>query len=156
MKQSHRLKKSGYLVATILTLLIGNMMNAQAQQASFDKDRLTKIDELINRHIAAKHIPGATALIISNGQVVYNKAFGYADVETKRKMQVDDIFRIASQSKAITSLAVMMLWEEGKFLLDDPLSKYIPAFKDPRVLLNYNAKDGNYTTRPASREIYHS
>jgi len=153
MKQSHRLKKSGYLVAILFTLLIGNMMNAQAQQARFDKDRLTKIDELINRHIAAKHIPGATALIISNGQVVYNKAFGYADIATKRKMQTDDIFRIASQSKAITSLAVMMLWEDGKFLLDEPVSKYIPAFKNPRVLVNHNAKDGTYTTRPASREI---
>jgi len=153
MKQLHKLKKGSYLIATILLLLIGNIMNAQAQQASFDKDRLIKIDEVINRHIAAKHIPGATALVISKGQVVYNKAFGYADLATKRKMQTDDIFRIASQSKAITSLAVMTLWEEGKFLLDEPVSKYIPAFKHPRVLVNYHPKDGSYTTRPASREI---
>ncbi|WP_262483355.1 serine hydrolase domain-containing protein [Chryseobacterium oranimense] len=74
-------------------------------------------------------------------------------MEAKKTMQTDDIFRIASQSKAITSLAVMMLWENGKFLLDEPVSKYIPAFKNPKVLISYNPKDGSYVTQPATREI---
>lgn len=154
MKQIPTQYQNRFLTAIIIiSFSIVSIMPVQAQQSGFDKERLSEIDEVINRQIAAKHIPGATALIIRNGQVVYNKAFGYADLETKKKMQTDGIFRIASQSKAITSLAVMMLWEDGKFLLDEPISKYIPAFKDSKVLVNYNAKDGSYTTRPATREI---
>src|SRR6266699_3026380 len=68
-------------------------------------------------------------------------------------MQKDDIFRIASQTKAITSVAVMMLFEEGKFMLDDPVSNYIPEFKHPRVLDKFNKADTTYTTVPAKREI---
>lgn len=147
-----------YLKAVIIVFfLILIKMSVQAKESireqGFDKDRLSKIDKVIEHQIAQKHIPGAAALILQNGHVIYNKAFGFADVETKTTMKTDNIFRIASQSKAITSLAVMMLWEDGKFLLNDPLSKYIPAFKNPKLLVTYNPKDGSYTTKPASREI---
>lgn len=124
-----------------------------AQTTDLKSDRLARIDKLIHKHIQAQHISGATILLVKNGKVVYNKAFGYADVETKKEMQTDHIFRIASQSKAITSLAVMLLWEQGKFLLDDPVSMYIPAFKNPKVLDQYNPNDGSYTTKDATREI---
>lgn len=126
---------------------------AHAQQTDFSANRLARIDSLIQKHIKAQHIPGATVLLIKKGKIVYNKAFGYADIEAKKAMQTDNIFRIASQSKAITSLAVMMLWEQGKFLLDDPVSMYIPAFKNPKVLDQYNSNDGTYTTKDATREI---
>lgn len=126
---------------------------AHAQQTDFSANRLARIDSLIQKHIKAQHIPGATVLLIEKGKIVYNKAFGYADIEAKKAMQTDHIFRIASQSKAITSLAVMMLWEQGKFLLDDPVSMYIPAFKNPKVLDQYNSNDGTYTTKYATREI---
>ncbi|HVI47807.1 MAG TPA: serine hydrolase domain-containing protein [Chitinophaga sp.] len=131
---------------------VGIALPALAQQG-LNKERTAYIDSVIIRHIQQQHIPGATALIIRNGEVVYNKAFGYADTERKKAMQTDNIFRIASQSKAITSLAVMMLWEEGKFQLDDPVSKFIPAFKNPRVKVSFNAADSSYTTKPATREI---
>lgn len=68
-------------------------------------------------------------------------------------MEKNTIFRIASQTKAITSTAVMMLWEEGKFKLDDPISKYIPEFKDPQILDSYSILNDTYTTRPAKNEI---
>jgi len=126
---------------------------AHAQQTDFSANRLARIDSLIQKHIKAQHIPGATVLLIKKGKTVYNKAFGYADIEAKKAMQTDNIFRIASQSKAITSLAAMMLWEQGKFLLDDPVSMYIPAFKNPKVLDQYNTNDGTYTTKDAKREI---
>lgn len=142
---------------TIVVAFMGLVMlfskPAYAQTKAFNSERLEKIDAVINKHITASHISGATALILKNGEIVYNKAFGYADLEAKKTMQTDDIFRIASQSKAITSLAVMMLWENGKFLLDEPVSKYIPAFKNPKVLISYNPKDGSYVTQPATREI---
>ncbi len=76
-----------------------------------------------------------------------------ADNASGRKMKEDDIFRIASQSKAITSTAVMMLWEEGKFQLDDPISKFIPEFKNPQVLESFKYNDTSYTTIAADKEI---
>ncbi len=98
-------------------------------------------------------IPGVVALVARNGKIVYHKAFGFSDTPAGKKMATDDIFRIASQTKAITATAVMMLWEEGKFNLDDPISKYIPEFKNPGVLKNFSYSDTSFTTEPAVREI---
>jgi CubicO group peptidase (beta-lactamase class C family) len=144
----------------LLTVIVGF---ASAQTKTFgpgkpeengmSSQRLSRIDHFFNELVAAQKIPGAVAMIIRNGKVVYYKSFGYSDVEKKIVLKKDDIFRIASQSKAITSLAVMMLFEEGKFLLDEPISKYIPEFKNPKVLANLNWKDTTYTTVPAKSEI---
>lgn len=141
--------KYSIIVCFILTI---SMAKAQVRNG-FDQNRLTRIDQFINDQMKANHITGANALIIKNGEVVYNKSFGYADLSTKRPLKSDDIFRIASQTKAVTSLAAMMLWEEGKFLLDEPVSKYIPAFKNSVVVDTFNPKDSSYTTKPANREI---
>jgi CubicO group peptidase (beta-lactamase class C family) len=84
---------------------------------------------------------------------VHNKAFGWKNIERKELMSTSDIFRIASQTKAIVSVGLMMLYEQGKFLLDDPVSMYIPSFKDVKVLDSLILKDSSYTTRPAKREI---
>ena len=116
-------------------------------------DRLMRIDQMVNDHISKKKIPGAVVFIARNGKVVYHKAYGYSDPEKQTAMKKDDIFRIASQTKAITSTAVMMLFEEGLFLLDEPVSKYIPEFKNPKVLGTLNWKDTTYTTTPAKSEI---
>ena len=96
---------------------------------------------------------GAVGLIIHNGKIAYYKAAGYNDMAAKLAMQKEGIFRIASQTKAITSVAMMILFEEGKFLLNDPVSKYIPAFKRQQVLDKFNAADTTYTTVPAKSEI---
>src|SRR6185295_812396 len=116
-------------------------------------DRLARVDALINDQMGKKLIPGAVVLIARNGKIVYHKSYGYSDLEKQTLLKKDDIFRIASQSKAITSLAVMMLYEEGKFGLDDPISNYIPEFKSPKVLANLNWADTSYTTIPAKSEI---
>ena len=96
---------------------------------------------------------GGVALIIRNGKMVYYKATGYNDIAAKTPLQKGGIFRIASQTKAITSVAIMMLFEEGKLLLDDNVSKYIPAFKKQVVLDKFNETDTTYTSVPAKREI---
>lgn len=126
---------------------------ASPEEAGFSEQRLGNIDRLLEESVKNQHIPGAVALIVRNGKIVYFKSFGYSDVEKKSALKKDDIFRIASQSKAITSLAAMMLWEEGRFLLDDPVSKYIPEFKNPTVLKSFNKNDSSFTTEPAVREI---
>jgi CubicO group peptidase (beta-lactamase class C family) len=126
---------------------------AKPEEAGLSTDRLLRIDKMVNEHITNKWIPGAVVLIVRNGKIAYHKAYGYSDVESKAALKKDDIFRIASQTKAITSLAAMMLWEEGKFLLDDPISKYIPEFKNATVLKTFNPKDSSYTSEPAKGEV---
>ncbi len=116
-------------------------------------DRLARIDSMLQQAVAQNKIPGAVALVTRHGKIVFYKAFGMADNQSERTMQRDDIFRIASQTKAITATAVMILWEEGKFRLNDPISLYIPEFKNPQVLKDFNPKDSSFKTTPASREI---
>ena len=122
-------------------------------KAGMSAGRLQRMDAFLDQCINNGWTNGAVALILHDGKIAYYKSMGYNDVENKMPMRKDHIFRIASQTKAITSVAVMMLYEEGKFLLDDPISKYIPEFKNPVVLDKYNAKDTTYTTIPAKREI---
>lgn len=126
---------------------------ASAESVGMSSARLDKIDTMLTQAVAENQVPGMVALIARHGKIVYLKAFGMADSASKRKNKTNDIFRIASQTKAITSTAVMMLWEEGKFSLDDPISDYIPEFKDPQVLKTYHHEDGSYTTEPANKEI---
>ena len=115
--------------------------------------RLDRIDTLLLQSIENKWINGAVAYVSRENKVAYFRAFGLANAETQKPMEKDAIFRIASQTKAITSVAVMMLFEEGKLLLDDPISKYIPEFSHPVVVDQFNEKDTTYTTKPATREI---
>jgi len=121
--------------------------------AQVSEERLIRIDNMIKQAVDSGWIAGAVGFIARDGIIVYNKSFGMSDVEKKTVMHTNDIFRIASQTKAITSVAVMMLFEEGKFLLDDPISKYIPEFANPVVLDKFNEKDTTYTTVKANREI---
>jgi CubicO group peptidase (beta-lactamase class C family) len=126
---------------------------AQPSAAGMMPIKLNKIDRLLQDAVDSGWTNASVGLVIRNGSIAYYKSFGYDDIELKKPMQKDAIFRIASQTKAITSVAVMMLFEGGRFLLDDPISKYIPAFKNPTVLNQFNEKDTTYTTVPAKREI---
>lgn len=129
------------------------LKESNPESAGFSAERLTRIDKVMNDYIAEGRMNGGVALIVRDGKVVYYKAFGYDDMESKKPLQRDAIFRIASQTKAITSAAAMMLYEEGKFLLDEPVSNFIPEFKSPRVLDKFNKEDSTYTTVPAKREV---
>jgi CubicO group peptidase (beta-lactamase class C family) len=121
--------------------------------AGFSSERLARIDKLLQEYVDKKWLAGGSAIVVHNGSIVYYKAFGYDDIDTKKTEKKDAIFRIASQTKAITSVAVMMLYEQGKFLLDDAVSRYIPEFKDQKVLDKFNEADTTWTTVPAKREI---
>jgi CubicO group peptidase (beta-lactamase class C family) len=126
---------------------------AQPESVLMSSERLQRIDRVIQEYVDSNYIPGGAALIARNGKIAYFKAFGYADVASKKPLKRDDIFRIASQTKAVTSVAVMMLFEEGRFLLDEPISNYLPEFKNPKVIDKYNPTDTTFTTVPATREI---
>lgn len=129
------------------------LSESSPQSVGMSEGRLAAIDNMLTQSIEKNQIPGAVALVARNGKIVYYKAFGMAENETKRNLKRDDIFRIASQTKAITSTAVMMLWEEGKFRLDDPISKYIPEFENAQILDSLNEIDTTYVTSPAKGEI---
>lgn len=123
------------------------------ESVGMSSERLGRIETMCADAVAQGDVPGIVALIVRKGKIVLYKSYGKADNQSGRNLKRDDIFRIASQSKAITSTAVMMLWEEGKFKLDDPISKYIPEFKNPQVLKTFQYKDTSYTTTPAASEI---
>ena len=116
-------------------------------------ERLMRIDNMIQQAVDSDWIAGAVGFIARDGKIIYDKAFGVSDLEAGTPMRTDNIFRIASQTKAIVSIGAMMLFEEGKFLLDDPVSKYIPEFANQQVLETFNEKDTTYTTVPAKRAV---
>jgi CubicO group peptidase (beta-lactamase class C family) len=124
-----------------------------SSSVNMSAEKLNIIDTLLLESIEKEWIRGAVAYISCDEKIAYYRAFGTDDTENNKSLRKDAIFRIASQTKAITSVAVMILFEEGKFLLDDPVSIYIPEFKNPVVLDKYNEKDTTYTTIPANREI---
>lgn len=141
-------------ISLIITIpLCAQLITVKPEEVGMSSERLARIDQMINEHIEKKWFPGAVALIMRHGKVVLYKAYGINDTDTNSPMKKDGIFRIASQTKAITSLAVMMLFEEGKIMMGDPISKFIPEFKNPKVLKSFNDKDSSYTTEPAKGEI---
>lgn len=124
---------------------------AKPEAAGMSSERLERISKVVQQSIEEKRIAGAVTLVARHGHVVWFKAQGMSDREASKPMRTDSIFRICSMSKPITSVAVMMLYEEGKFLLEDPVSKYLPEFKNPKVLVK--PANGQPYTIPATREI---
>ena len=137
-----------------LTIFLTQMAVAhEPGPRGFLDGRLQRIDNAINAEISVGKIPGAVALIMKDGNVVYHKSFGYADIDTETPMQKDSIFRIASMTKAITSVAAMTLYERGYFRLNDPIAKYLPAFADMRIVSEVDDDGSVITTIPAKQPI---
>jgi len=124
---------------------------AKPEAVGLSSERLERIATAIQRNIDNKRIAGAVTLVVRHGKVAWFKAQGMADREAGKPMPPDEMFRICSMTKAITSVAAMMLYEEGKFLLDEPVSKYLPEFKDMKVLVK--PVKGEPYTIPATKEI---
>jgi CubicO group peptidase (beta-lactamase class C family) len=129
------------------------LTEASPESAGISPERLARIDKMCEEEVAKGNLPGIVSLVARNGKIVHWKAYGMADNNSGKEMERDAIFRIASQTKAITSTAVMMLWEEGKFRLDDPISKFIPEFKNMQILKNFRYSDTTWTGTPANNQI---
>ncbi len=123
------------------------------QNTKVNYERLKRIDTLLNTYVNNNWLTGAVTLIVKDNQLIQYKGYGYADAEAKKPMAKDEIFRIMSQTKAITSAGVLILYEQGKLLLDEPISHFITEFRNPVVVDKFNASDTTYTTVPAKREI---
>jgi CubicO group peptidase (beta-lactamase class C family) len=139
------------VLSTTLPVAAQELPVAKPESVGLSSQRLERIGEAVQHSIDDKRIAGAVTLVARRGRVAWLKAQGMMDREAGKPMQADAIFRICSMSKALTSLAVMMLYEEGHFLLDDPVSKYIPEFKNPKVLVK--PASGKPYTIPATKEI---
>ena len=126
------------------------VLQAQKSSNGFAADRLARIDKFLQAAVDSNRIMGATALVLRDGKPVYEKSVGWADKESNKKMTSDVIFRIASQSKALTSTAIMMLIEQGAISLNDPVGKFIPSFERTTVAL---AADTGRTPVRANRQI---
>jgi CubicO group peptidase (beta-lactamase class C family) len=114
--------------------------------------RLTLLDSLLITAVEKEVIPGAVAYVNRQGGEVYHQAFGYRNLESKEPMETGDIFRMASMTKALTAVSILQLCERGLLFLDDELGNYIPAFANPRVLIEVQ-EDSSFTSRPSPKEI---
>ena len=133
----------------ILILLVCSLFFG-CNENSIDYDQ---IDSMINNEIEANNIPGAVVLIGDEKGINYQKSYGIKNPETNEEFKKDDIFRIASMTKAITSFGVLKLWEKGLIDLDDPIKKYIPEFEYVEILDSFNESDSSYTTIKTTKDI---
>jgi CubicO group peptidase (beta-lactamase class C family) len=143
-------------VAAVLVLFWAATAIAESPlpvSAGFSAEGLNRVRDYMRNEVATGKIPGAVLLIERHGQPVLLENFGVLDVDSKRPMTADAIFRLYSMSKPVTSVAAMMLVDDGKLSLDDPLSKYIPAFADVRVATERRDADGKIATEPIARPI---
>jgi CubicO group peptidase (beta-lactamase class C family) len=124
---------------------------AKPEAVGLSSTRLEKIATMVQRSVDHGEMAGAVTLVARHGQVVWLRAHGQQDREHAKPMRTDTMFRICSMTKPIVSLGVMLLYEEGRFQLDDPISKYIPEFADPKVLVT--PKEGKPYTIPATHPI---
>jgi CubicO group peptidase (beta-lactamase class C family) len=164
--QAFQIRKdmSKRLPLALLLVLIFNALSAQHPQTftnaaspaevGFSADRLARLDTLLQGYVDRGVVPCVATFVARKGKIVHHKAFGFSNLERKIPARADDIYRIMSQTKLITTVGLMMLMEEGKFYLDQPIHDFLPQFKNPRVLVSVDDKDKTkYLTRAAKSEI---
>jgi len=141
-----------YILLSIQGIHSQVLPTAAPESTGMSSDRLNRINRVIQQHVDEQQITGVVTLVARKGKIVHHESFGMMDIEEAKTMSGDALFRIASMSKAITSTAVMILYEEGRFLLSEPISKFIPEFKNPKVIVP-SPSGNSYTLEPAKSEI---
>ncbi len=145
------------LLSLVLFLLLSPLQSQMSatldvSKAGISEERIKRYENFLNSEIDEGRIPGAVSLIYRKGEIVHEDSFGYNSLNDKKPMGQDNIFHIMSMTKPIVTVAFMMLYEEGHFFLTDPVSKYLPQFKDLKVAKDVNeGKDG--ATEPANKEV---
>src|SRR3990172_3636247 len=130
---------------------VADRIEARPEEVGVSSERLERLTRLVQGWVDERRIPGAISVVARRGKVVHFETFGSMDDEAGKPMRADAIFRIYSMTKPIVSLALMLLYEEGKFHLSDPASNYIPEFKGLKVFAGGSADD--YQVRDASRDM---
>jgi CubicO group peptidase (beta-lactamase class C family) len=133
------MRKIGALVLLAVAVLAWPITaatpTAKPEDVGFSSERLHRITDLVQRHINAGTFSGAVTLVARNGRIAHLEAQGLMDIESRKPMQKDAIFRIMSMTKPVVGVSIMMMVEEGKVRLTDPVSKFIPEFKDLKVAM---------------------
>jgi CubicO group peptidase (beta-lactamase class C family) len=146
--------KSILLAAALLlgvfagNLAAGDVKTVAPENVGLSSERLERLSKAMQEDIDQKKTGGIVVLIARHGSIAYHRAFGMADSEAGKRMQIDSLFRLYSMTKPVTSTALLTLYEEGKFQLTDPLEKYIPAFKNVKVFVKTDAKGGMVLEKP--------
>lgn len=129
----------------------------KSRQSDAPAETVTKpfrpLERALTDYVDQGKVPGGVALVYHKGKIAFHKGFGLSHLENQTPSSVRDIFRIASMTKPVTAVAAMMMYEEGKFKLDDPVSKFIPEFKNLQVLDRVNRKDSSFVAHPATRPM---
>jgi methyl acetate hydrolase len=120
---------------------------------SFPRQAAVSLSSFLESAIDRGDVPGVVVTVVKKEGTLYNEAFGLSSTLGRKPMAKDTIFSIASMTKPVTSVAIMILVDEGKLTLDDDVAKYLPKYKDPVVISTFNEVDGSYETRPAKRPI---
>ena len=149
-----KMKAIVLLCVLLLVVDLHGQQRQPAQVASSDSgvssDRLARLDKVLQDHVDQERIAGVVALVLRDGRPIYERAFGWRDKEASRPMTTDTIFRIASQTKALTSAAILALMEEGALTLNTPASHFVPGFAKTQVI---SKEENGATTVPARRAI---
>jgi CubicO group peptidase (beta-lactamase class C family) len=144
------MKRASIALLLLAAFAVAQPANAPKPALAVSQDRLARIDRLLQQYTDQNRIAGAVALVLRDGKPVYERAVGWSDKEARRPMSASTLFRIASQTKAITSTAVLALYEEGKIGLDEPVGHFIPTFAKTSVAVR---EDSGVKTVPAKRAI---
>lgn len=131
----------------------GPFIKGTAESVGMSDATLEQVDNHILKYVEDNKLPGGSFLIAKQGKIIYQKSFGYRDSKKKKAYGEGDIWRLASMTKAVTSVAIMQLYEQGILDLDDPVHKYIPAFKNQVVLDTFNPADSTFTTVPVQKDV---
>jgi CubicO group peptidase (beta-lactamase class C family) len=133
------MKKLRYFAPVLAFLTVpleaASIQGAKPEEVGFSSERLARIQQIVERHIDAHDIAGAVTLVARRGRIAQFEAYGLADLDSRKPMSKDSLFWIASMSKPITGIAILMLLEEGKVRLTDPVSKFIPEFRGLKVAM---------------------
>lgn len=133
--------------------MVSGLNEENPEAVGFDRRRLERIDDTLTADVAARKLPGAVVLLARRGKIFWWKAYGYRDREANISMQRDDLFRIASMTKPITSVAAMMLAERGELFLPKPLAHYLPEFERVQVGIEDQTNGGSLRLVPPQRPI---
>jgi CubicO group peptidase (beta-lactamase class C family) len=157
----HCVRKVPWFLLTSLVLALpsaaafaDDLPRVKPEAAGLSADKLKRIDEVFAKAVEDKQVAGSVVLILRNGKVAYLQSTGMADIDAKKPMKANAIFRLMSMTKAVTSVAAMILVDDGKLKLDDPVSKYLPEFKDQKVLVpGKSGKNDDYSLVAAERPV---
>jgi len=160
-KSATRLHVTRFLLVSLFVLFTGllvtqptfagDLERAKPGDVGLSSERLERLSTMLNSYVEDDKLPGGVALVARHGKVAYLESFGHRDLAAGEKMQDDDIFRIASQTKAIISVGVMMLQEDGQLLISEPIGNYLPEFMETTVAVAND--DGSYEVVPANRKV---